>query len=375
VGALAPTSQTVFGSRLLQQLLQRKEENVFVSPASVGLALGMAAAGARGKTLAAFEHALGVDGKLAASQAKQLFASLDTLPPGVVVELANSLWVRSGLPLSARYTDAMREGYRAEVRSLDFASPGAIQVVNKWVAGATHGQIQSAVDGVDPSSVLALVNATYFNGLWEQSFDPKETLDWEFTTGLGGVANVRLMLTSGSFSYMQDRDLQAVLVPYRQDRFSLLVVLPRKPLSPAAFHDIAAPSSLARILGGLRTKRGTLGLPKVGIAYSANLVPELLEMGLGPAFAEDADFSDVFEGDLPAFISTVSHKTRLEIDEQGTTAAASTLIGMSLSASLTITPDTRFEMYVDRPFLVAVIEPETDLILFLGVIGDPTPSD
>jgi len=373
MAALAPTSQTLFGSRLLQQLLQRKQENVFVSPASVGLALGMVAAGAHGKTLAAFEDALGVDGKRAASQAKQLFASLDTLPPGVVVELANSLWVRSGLPLSARYTDAMREGYRAEVRSLDFASQGATQLVNDWVSGATHGQIQSAVDQMDPSSILALVNATYFNGLWEESFDPEGTLDWEFTTGFGGVTKVRLMLASGSFSYMRDRDLQAVLVPYKQGRFSLLVVLPHESLAPAAFHDIAASSSLTRILAGLRTRRGSIGLPKVGIAYSANLVPELLEMGLGPAFTEDADFSDVFEGDLPAFISTVSHKTRLEIDEQGTTAAASTFIGVSLGASLTITPDTPFTMFVDRPFLVAVIERETDLMLFLGVIGNPNP--
>ena len=373
MAGLASTSQTVFGSRLLQQLLRRKEENVFVSPASAGLALGVAAAGARGKTLAAFEQALGTDGKHAASQAKQLFASLDTLPPGVTVELANSLWARSELPLSARYTDAMREGYRAEVRNLDFASPGATQVINDWVAAATHGQIKRAVDQMDPSSVLALVNATYFNGLWEDSFNPEHTIDWEFTTGLGGLTKIRLMARSGSFSYLQDRDLQAVLVPYKQGRFSLLVVLPRKPLSPAAFHDIAAPSSLARILGELRTKRGSLGLPIVGIAYSANLVPELLEMGLGPAFAEDADFSDVFEGDVPAFISTVSHKTRLEIDEQGTTAAASTFIGMSLSASFTITPDTPFEMFVDRPFLVAVIERETDRMLFLGVIGNPNP--
>lgn len=96
-------------------------------------------------------------------------------------------------------------------------------------------------------------------------------------------------------------------------------------------------------------------------------------MGLGPAFAEDADFSGVFERDVPAFISTVSNKTRLEIDEQGTTAAASTFIGMTRGASLRITPDTPFEMYVDRPFLVAVIERETDLMLFLGVIGNPKP--
>jgi serpin B len=369
----SPTSQIVFGSRLLQQLLRRKDENVFVSPASVGLALGMAAAGARGETLAAIEQTLGVDAQLAMNRATRLFASFDTLPPGVVVEIANALWARSGLPLSARYVEAVREGYRAEVRNLDFASRGATQVVNDWVARATHGQISSVVDEIDPSSILALVNATYFNGLWEDSFNSEHTVDWDFTTGSGGVTEVRLMLTSGWFSYLQEPDLQAVRLPYKQGWFSLLVVLPRESLSPAAFNDIASPTSLARILSGLKTRRGSLGLPKVGLAYSANLVPELLEMGLGPAFAEDADFSDLFEGGVPAFISTVYHKTRLEIDEQGTTAAASTFIGMMLGASPKITPDTPFEMYVDRPFLVALIESETDLILFLGVVGSPNP--
>lgn len=374
MAALAPTSQTVFGSRLLQQLLQRKEENVFVSPASVGLALGMVAAGAHGKTLAAFEHALGVDGKRAAGQAKQLFASLDTLPPGVVVELANSLWARSGLPLSTRYTSAVRDGYRAEVRNLDFTSPTATRVVNDWVARSTHGHIGSVVDQIDAASTLVLVNATYFNGLWEDSFSPKDTYDYEFTTGSGRVTKVPLMFMTRSFSYVQTRDLQAVRLPYKQGRFSLLVVLPQEFLPPADFHEIAAPSSVAWILGGLRTKRGSLALPKVGLAYSADLVPELQEMGLGPVFADDADFSDVFEGNVPAYISKVLHKTRLEIDEQGTAAAASTYMGFSLGLHHEDGPKP-FEMIVDRPFLLVLTDSETDLILFIGVIGDPTPSE
>lgn len=371
MAALAPTSQVTFGSRLLQQLLRRNEENVFVSPASVGLALGIAAAGARGKTLAAFEHTLGVDANLAATQAKRLFASVDGLPPGVVVELANSLWARSGLPLSARYTDAMRDGYRAEVRNLDFTVPGAVKVVNDWVARATRGQIDSAVDQISPRSVLVLVNAIYFRGLWQDPFEPQETVDQEFTTGSGAVTEVRMMHRRASFPYMEDSDLQAVRLLYQQRRFSLHVVLPREPLSPEAFHGIAERTALARIISELDLRQGTLGLPKVRLAYSANLVPELLEMGLGPAFAEDADFSDVFEGDVPAFISAVSHKTRLEIDEQGTTAAASTSV-VSLSASLT-PPPRPFRMTVDRPFLVVLADTQTDLILFLGVIGNPNP--
>jgi serine protease inhibitor len=369
----APTSQIIFGGRLLQQLLQRDEENVFVSPASVGLALGMAAGGAQGKTLAALEHVLGVDAKLAANRATRLFASIDTLPADVVVELANSLWARSDLPVSARYKAVMRESYRAEVRNIDFTLPGATTLVNDWVQRATHGHIAGAVDQIDPSSILALVSATYFHGLWDDPFDPDDTVDHEFTRGLGLVTQVRLMSKSASFDYTDDPDLQVVRLRYKQGRFSLLLVLPRKPLSPAAFHDIASASSLARILAALTNRPGTLRMPKVRLAYATDLKPELLEMGMGPAFAKDADFSGVFDRDSPAFISNVLHKTRLEIDEKGTTAAASTVIEYSLSASIEKAPTTPFEMTVDRPFLLALTESETDVILFLGVIGDPTP--
>ena len=375
MGVLAPTSQIVFGSRLLQQLLQRKEENAFVSPVSVELALGMAAAGAHGKTLTAIEHTLGVDTKLAMNRAKRLFASFDTLPPGIVVEIANSLWARSGLPLAAQYTEAMREGYRAEVRTLDLTVPGATQVVNDWVTRATHGQIGNAVERIDPAGILVLVNATYFNGLWQDPFDREDQIPWDFTTGSGRVIEVQLMGRSALFDYMEDSDLQAVRVPYKKRRFSLLVVLPRKRLAPAAFHDIAAPGSLARILAGLGPEEGTLRLPRVALDYAADLIPELSEMGMGPAFSEGADFSGIFDGGVPAYVSKVSHKTRLEIDEKGTTATASTVFDVLLGAREPGAPPPPFYMSVDRPFLVAIIERETDLILFLGVIGNPNPAD
>ena len=160
MAAIAPTSQLAFGSRLLQQLLGRKGENVFASPASVGLALGIAAAGAQGKTLVAFEHALGIDATLAANWAKRLSASLDSLPPGVAVELANSLWAPASAPLSARSADAMRQSYRAEVRNLDFSVPDVVKVVNDWVVRETHGQIESAIESIDARTILLLVNAT-----------------------------------------------------------------------------------------------------------------------------------------------------------------------------------------------------------------------
>ena len=370
MAVLIPQTHLEFGSRFLQQLLRRSEENVFVSPASLGLALGMAAAGASGETLAAIEHTLGVDATVAAKRAKRLFASFDTLPPGVAIEIANSLWAASGLPSSPPYAAAMRESYRAEVRNVDFGRPETITLINDWVARITHGQIRSAIDQIDPSSILALVNATYFHGLWEDPFDADDTVDHDFTTGSGGVTRVRLMAKSASFEYAEDSDLQAIRLPYKQDRFSLLVLLPRKPLSPSGFHDIASPYSLERIMAVLGHRRGHLRMPKFGLDYAADLTAELQEMGMGRAFAADADFSALFDRNIPAFLSKVTHKTRLEIDEQGTTAAASTVFAVAAGLEEASTP---FTMTVDRPFLLLLSDSETDLILFLGVIGNPNP--
>jgi serpin B len=371
MAVVAPKSQIIFSCRLLQQLLQRNEANIFISPASVGLALGMAAAGAEGETLAALEQVLGWDAKLTMTQAKRLFASLDTLPPGLAVAIANSLWAASGVPLSTRYVATMRETYRAQARNVDFTLPGTVTLINDWVARATNDQITEAVNQIDPSSTLVLVNATYFRGSWQDPFDPDETVDHEFTLASSGVTQVRLMLKRGEFDYADNDDLQAIRMPYTRGRFNLLVVLPREPLSTAAFHDIAAPNSLARILGALEERLGTLYMPKVRLAYAADLTGELSEMGMGQAFVRGADFQGLFDQSMPAFISAVVHKTRLEIDEKGTTASASTVIDMAMGLSTSM-PSPPFEMTVDRPFLIALTERETDFVLFIGVIGDPT---
>jgi serpin B len=366
-----PTSQIIFSCRLLQQLLRRNEENVFISPAGTGLALDMVAAGAEGQTLAALEHVLGVDAKLAASRAKRLFASLDTLPPGLAVHIANSLWAASGVPLAAGYVAAVMESYRSQARNVDFTRPGTVTLINDWVARATHGQIRDAVNQIDPRSPLVLVNAIYFYGSWQDPFDPDDTLDHEFTIASGGITQVRLMSKRGEFDYADNEDLQAIRLPYKHGRFDLLVVLPREPIPAAAFDEIAKPNSLARILSTLEERSGTFRMPKVRLTYAADLTAELSQMGMAQAFASDADFTGLFNQNIPAFISAVATKTRLEIDEKGTTASASTVVGMALSASIS-EPSPPFEMTVDRPFLIGLTERESDLILFIGVIGDPT---
>lgn len=373
MAVVTPTSQIVFSCRLLRQLLRRGEDNVVVSPTSLALALGMAAAGARGKTQAALELTLGSSSSEVANWAKRLLASLDDLPPGMTTEIADSLWVRSGRSLSPSYAAAMREAYRAAVDSLDFDLPSAPAVINDWVAHATHDQIRRVVESIDRDAVILLVNATYFHGRWAKRFDRKATVDHEFITASGHQTSVQLMRKSADFEYMENSEMQAVCLPYEQERFELLVVLPRRPLSAADFEAVAEPATVAGILAELEPGRpGVLALPKVRLGYEAKLKPELLEMGLGPAFGNDADFSGVFEGEVPSRISEVIQKTRLEIDEEGTTAAAATVIQWRSIGLVYPPPRKPFEMIVDRPFLMMLIESGTESPLFFGVIGDPT---
>src|SRR5207245_6537770 len=137
-----------------------------------------------------------------------------------------------------------------------------------------------------------------------------------------------------------------------------------KPLSPSGFHDIASPYSLERIMAALEHRRGYLRMPKFGLDYAADLTAELQEMGMGRAFAADADFSALFDRNIPAFLSKVTHKTRLEIDEQGTTAAASTAFRVAAGLDGASTLDTPCTMTVDRPIPPLTTDNATHMILF-----------
>ena len=372
-------SSTVFGVGLVDRLLAEPGAgNVFISPLSATLALSMAASAAQGGTRAAMLKTLGLDPSTDPSpQARQTIERLAQSDPNAQLELAQAVWAQQGLQLSPAYVDRLRSDYRAQIANLDFTSPAAPSVVNRWVDGATHHKIPQLVDGFDPGTIAYLVNATYFHALWSTEFkavhDPAD-----FHTFWGKTSSVPMMKRDENVTELRTADYTAELLPYKGGRFSAVLILPHDVLSPSGFSQFLGQatwsqalqyfhSAVGPSLGG-RCKawagapevsvdcEGTLEMPKFKLDYHKDLTSVLGAMGMPIPGAA-----------LPAicagcFVTSVVQKTHLEVDEKGTTAAAAT--GVAVGTAL------RMPTVVDHPFALALIDNATDAPIFLGAVGD-----
>ena len=369
-------SSSSFGLGLLDRLLAAPGAgNVFISPLSATLALSMAASASHGDTRAAFLQTLGLDPNVdPGAQARQTIDRLLQSDPNVQLELAQAVWAQKGLTLSPAYVAQLRNDYHAQIASLDFQSPGAPAVVNRWVDNATHHKITQLVDSFDPSTVAYLVNATYLHALWRIEF--QTTSNGDFHNFSGATSNVPMMKRDENVTELVTPDYTAELLPYRGGRLSMVLLLPKKVLSPSGFARLLTKTGWDQALGYLHnstgpsiggpckgwsggpdvqiTCDGSLVMPKFKLDYSAELLPHLVAMGM-PVNG----LSDICAG---CFISRVVQKTYLEVDEHGTTAAAAT--GGAAATAL------RIPTVVDHPFALAIIDNATDAPLFMGVVGE-----
>lgn len=342
------------------------DENVFLSPLSVSLALGMTLNGAAGETRTAMEQTMAVHG-LTTTEINEAWRGLSELlrqaDPRVILTIANSIWSRAGFPVEQSFIDTNRDYFDAEVQDLDFNDPQASATINAWVNAKTNGRIPDIIDPPIPAEmVMYLINAVYFKGSWTTQFDPAHTRDDTFTALGGEKQSIRMMSRKGDIRYHADNMMQIVDMPYGWDRFSMAVVLPRPgiALADAATELTNRWDGLEELLGEIDM---TVQLPRFTLAYEVEFKDILSAMGMEIAFDPSrADFSGInADGDL--FISEVKHKTFVEVNEEGTEAAAVTSVGIGTTS----VPET---MRVDRPFLFVIHERHTGAILFIGQISN-----
>ena len=369
-------SSTGFGIALADRLLAKPDAaNVFISPLSATLMLSMAASAAQGPTRASIMTTLGLDPALdPSSQAKLTIDRLTQSDENAQLELAQGVWAQKGLKMNPTYVAHLRDAYRAQIASLDFNSPGAPKVVNDWVDNATHHKIPNLVDKFGPETVAYLVNATYFHALWAIEFQTSPS-PVAFHTFAGTTVNLPMMKRDENVIELRTPEYVAELLPYKGGRFSMVLLLPSKQLSPNAFGDFLTKSTWDQALGYLHQSAGptfggpckrwegasdvyadcsgTLVMPKLKLEYNAELLPELVAMGMATS-----DLSNICTG---CFLSRVAQKTFLEVDEKGTTAAAAT--------GGVVTSSARIPTVIDRPFVLALTDNASDAPLFLGVIG------
>ena len=373
----AAAADDMFGADLFR-LLGAAGQNTVFSPASVAAALQMALCGARGATAAQLAAALHLDGPAQAADGLRLLSDLLSSAGaggpggGVIMRAPNTLWVQAGLPLSPGFTGQLVDIAGVTVRPADFQSaPAEARAqINDLIAEQTAGKITNLLgpDAVSAATRLVLANAVYLKAAWTFPFPARATADAPFYPGDAGGAplSAATMRLTSDLAYLRADGYQAVLLPYKDSRLAMAVVLPEAG-PPAALAPRLA-SGLAPLLTGATRQSVALSLPKFRQRAGFGLIPVLQQLGVQDAFTSAADFSGITSA-VRLFIGAVVHQAYIDVDEQGTEAAAATAVAMRPMA-LRRGPEP-VRMIVDRPFLFAIADTATGLPLFLGQVSRP----
>lgn len=364
-----------FALKLLRQVTADTRDtlpNLFVSPLSVAMALGMTYNGAAGTTEAAMRATLELEGMTNAEvneAYRSLIAMLRGLDPRVRFLVANSIWYEQTYSVKTDFLETNRMYYDARISPLDFRSPQAAPTINDWVDDKTGGLITEIVPAVLPDDVrLYLINAIYFKGDWTQQFDLGRTQPRPFRLADGSIVNVATM-THGKQTAVRVAHFPGIEVadlPYGGGAFSMTVVVPRDSSVDALVDGLTAERWNGWI-AALDSAKLEVFLPKFRLENDLTLVATLRALGMEIAFVCEpplmADFTRIHEPS-ELCITSVKHKTYVNVNEEGTEAAAATAVGVGVtSAPVAIT--------VDRPFLFALRENLSGTILFMGVIRNP----
>jgi len=369
---VAENATNAFAVDLYRQLSTR-EGNLFFSPFSLSSALAMTYAGAEGQT--------------AAEMAKVLHFPTDQMPlhrafgaitrtlDGVgakgacELSVANALWPQKDYTFLEDFITINKMCYGAELTPLDFigATEEARTTINDWTEDKTQGKIKDLIPAgvLDPLTRLVLTNAVYFKGQWAAKFDPARTQDADFHVSPTETVTVPMMSRKGTVGYLESETLQGVELPYADDELSMVILLPRAQNGLAEFEASLSSEQLDQLLTEIHTRDLIVMLPRFTMTQQFRLKDKLTNMGMPTAFSKAADLSGM-TGDRDLFISAVLHKAFVDVNEEGTEAAAATAVVVALKAV-----SMPLEFRADHPFLFLIRHRPTGAILFMGRVVLP----
>ncbi len=363
-------ANTIFSFNLFHELAQGSPgQNIFISPASVALALAMTYNGADGETKEAMAKTLGLE-EMSLEEVNRANADLKTVlenpDPEVMLTVANSLWARESIDFKPDFVQRNRDYYASEVKTLDFSDPGAARVINNWVKNNTGGKIDNIVERTETDSILFLINAVYFKGSWAEKFDPSETKEGLFNLPDGTTIKHPMMSRTGQYGYYQGDNFQSVRIPYGNQRVGMYVFLPNQESGLAKFCQNLNAANWEKWIPQFKETTVHLVLPRFKLEYAVNLNDALKALGMEVAFdSKQANFQNMCP--IPpvpeVYIGNVKHKTFIDVNEEGTEAAAATSVEMRCTGIPQVT-----NMIVDRPFFFAIRDEQTGTILFMGTI-------
>ena len=298
--------------------------------------------------------------------------SLDS-QTNVILNLANGIWYQNEFHLKSGFVSGNKNYFQAELAGVDFGNPKSADIINDWADKKTRGKIQNVVQfPFLPLTRVILANAIYFKGKWAEPFDKNETQPRAFYLADGETKQTPMMSQRKTFSCQEGDGFQAVRLPYAGNRLQMYLFLPATNSDPQKLlTDFNGEDWHRKILPRFTDREGFLAFPKFKLNYNILLNDSLQALGMRQMFSEgSANFSAM--ADEPLFVGVVKQKSFVAVDEEGTEAAAVTTITM-LNRDIEMNRPKPFEMIVDRPFLFVIADEQTQSILFMGIVSNPTP--
>lgn len=347
--------------------------NLVVSPYSIGTAMAMAYAGARGETAAqmakALNESLTPEQIADANQALNALVSDRPDEKDVKISLANALHLTTfGALVSKSYKQMLSEKFAAEL-----FTGSDLPAINTWVREKTNGKIDEILKRLDPYSVCVILNAIYFKAPWASPFSTRSTASAPFHLSQNETIEVPMMRCAGPYRVLRAHMFDAIALPYAGDKLSMIILLPMRLAGPGQVAISLTNKTIASVVQGLRKTQPEqiqLSMPKFKTEFSANLIPPFRSLGMTLAFDKDrADFSGITDSTRESdsiHISQIQHKTMIDVDEAGTEAAAATAVEFAKRAA-----PPRATVKVDRPFYYLIADETSGAILFLGRLSDP----
>ncbi|MEN8117443.1 MAG: serpin family protein [Bacteroidota bacterium] len=361
-----------FGLDIFQKIRKESDkENLMISPLSISVALAMAYNGADGDTKTEMEDALKLNGLTPEeinNSYKMLIAALQSVDEDVVFEIANAIYCHKGFPVKQNFLDINHNYYNAEVENIDFGSPSAVKTINDWVAEKTHDKITQIIESLSPLDRMVLLNAIYFYGTWTNEFDEDGTKMRNFRKSDGSNEEVAMMNKEDKLDYTTNDLFSAIKLPYGTGQYNMLVMRPAEGKNSQNVIDELTADNWRNWADDFETKdHVVVTMPRFKFEFETGLKDMLKQMGMVKAFSTSgADFSKISDEYL--YISSVVHKSYIDVNETGTEAAAVTAITFTTTS---MPSEQKIYFTVDKPFVFAITEKDTGAILFIGEVQNP----
>lgn len=367
------TSGNAFAFDIFRKVLENESsgKNIMISPLSISYALSMTLNGANGDTRDSMLKALRVDGitpEEINSSYKILTDALINVDKRVTMSIANSVWTEINFAVKKAFIDILINYYNAESKQFDINDQTVPDKINTWISDKTNGLINNMMDQLDPRTVMMLINAIYFKGKWKSEFDVDKTATGSFYKAEGSPVSVPMMKQSSNFKIYSGDGFVMGEFPYGQGNFVMDVILPNSQNGISNLLPGITETSFNNWAANLNEQSIDLTMPHFKYDYKIGLKNILSDMGMGIAFDfTKADFTNIADG---LYIGDVLHDTFIETNEEGTKAAAATVV--TIIATVAHPEPPAFDM--DHPFIYIIRETTTGSIVFMGKVADPSAS-